>query len=140
MKSFVLSKTIWVQIVAVLCMFIPAVKDWFAANPVQFVAALGAINILVRFVTSGKVTVFADSSSAGTSGSGGTSGWTFLVTCAATVGFVGALPSCATTVTETTMPDGTKITVTAKASDAVAIGAAVDLSRILLPIVIHPTK
>ena len=73
-------------------------------------------------------------------GTGGTSGWALLLTCATAAGFVGALPSCATTVTRTTLPDGTFIEVTAKASDAVAIGAAVEMSRLILPIAIHAEK
>lgn len=94
MKSFLQSKTIWLQIVAVLCMFIPAVKGWFAANPVEFVAALGALNVLVRFCTSGKVTVFADATGS-QSQSGGTSGMTLLLACATAAGLgVLSLPSC----------------------------------------------
>lgn len=50
------------------------------------------------------------------------------------------LPSCSTTVTKTTMPDGTVVEVTAKSSDAAAIGAAVDVSRLVVPILIHPEK
>ena len=32
----------------------PAVRDWFESNPVEFTAALGAVNVLLRFVTVGK--------------------------------------------------------------------------------------
>lgn len=79
--------------------------------------------------------------SAGTSQSGGTSGMTLLLACATAAGLgVLSLPSCATTVTQTTLPDGTVITVTAKASDADAISAAVAMSELILPIIIHPDK
>lgn len=47
---------------------------------------------------------------------------------------------CSTTLTKTTMPDGTVIEVTAKASDPVAIRAAVDISGLLMPLVVRATK
>lgn len=61
-----------------------------------------------------------------------------MVGTAAAVGIL--LPSCATTVTTTTLPDGTTVVVQAKESDAAAIGAAVDVTRLILPILIHPEK
>lgn len=57
-KSILASKTIWVQVAAVAAVLIPAVQTWLTANPVEFVAVLGAVNVIVRFVTSGKVTIF----------------------------------------------------------------------------------
>lgn len=64
-KSFLQSKTVWVQVVTILSAFIPAVRDWLANNPVEFLTALGALNVLVRFVTSGKVKLFSNESGAG---------------------------------------------------------------------------
>lgn len=49
-----LSRTLWINVVALLSMLVPAVRDWLAANPVEFASALGAINVLLRFVTLGK--------------------------------------------------------------------------------------
>ena len=51
---FYLSRTFWVNLVALLSLIVPAVRDWLAANPVEFVSALGAVNVLLRFVTAGK--------------------------------------------------------------------------------------
>lgn len=45
------------------------------------------------------------------------------------------LSGCATTVTTNTLPDGTKVSVTAKSSDPVAIKAAMDAAILLLPII-----
>lgn len=50
------------------------------------------------------------------------------------------LPSCATTVTTTTLPDGTTIVVTAKQADAAAINGAIAISSEILPLVIHRDK
>lgn len=49
-----LSRTLWINVAALLSMLLPSVRDWLAANPVEFTAALGAINVLLRFVTLGK--------------------------------------------------------------------------------------
>lgn len=69
-KPFWQSKTVWVQVLAVLSMFIPAVGAWVASNPVEFVAALAAVNTLVRFVTHGSVGIFQDDDSDGKKGGG----------------------------------------------------------------------
>ena len=62
-KHALKSKTVWVQIAAVVSAMLPVAGDWLRSNPVEFVAALAALNVLVRFVTHGKVTVFSDDSS-----------------------------------------------------------------------------
>lgn len=49
-----LSRTLWINVAALLSLLVPAVRDWLAANPVEFTSALGAINVLLRFVTVGK--------------------------------------------------------------------------------------
>jgi hypothetical protein len=79
-KPFWKSKTLLVQALALAAMFVPPVAAWVAANPVEFVAALGAVNTLVRFATSGRVTLFppdddvsGNGSSVGAGVSGGTS-------------------------------------------------------------------
>lgn len=58
-KSAWKSRTVWLNFVAVLAAFVPTVQEWLAENPVEVVSALAALNILVRFVTSGKVSLFA---------------------------------------------------------------------------------
>ncbi len=59
-KPILKSKTFWVQVLAVLAVLFPAVQEWLAANPVEFVAVLAAINVIVRFVTSGKISILGD--------------------------------------------------------------------------------
>jgi hypothetical protein len=52
------SKTIWVNLAALLSMAIPAVRDWLATNPVEIVSFLAAVGVVLRFVTHGKVSIF----------------------------------------------------------------------------------
>lgn len=59
-KSALMSKTVWIQIASVLSLILPVVGDWLATNPVEFVSALAAINILVRFLTHGKISILTD--------------------------------------------------------------------------------
>lgn len=114
-KSILASKTFWLQLIAVASAFYPPVGLWVAANPVGAVAALGAVNILVRFVTKGAITIFpGDAGSVDGSGGLGGSPLMLLLLCMAAV-LVG-LPSCATV----TAPDGTKTT----KPDAESIGLA----------------
>lgn len=49
-----LSRTLWINVVALLSLLVPSVRDWLESNPVEFTAALGAVNVLLRFVTVGK--------------------------------------------------------------------------------------
>lgn len=49
-----LSRTLWINIVALLSLLVPSVRDWLESNPVEFTAAFGAVNVLLRFVTVGK--------------------------------------------------------------------------------------
>ena len=90
------SKTVWLQIVTVLSLLVPAVREWLVANPVEFVSVLAAANVIVRFVTRGKVSVFsADSENGEKTAGGGSGGLPLLIvgTAAAGVCFT-ALPSC----------------------------------------------
>ena len=59
-KSILKSKTFWVQVLAVLAVLFPPVQAWLASNPVTSVAALAAVNVLVRFVTSGRINILGD--------------------------------------------------------------------------------
>ena len=68
------SKTILVNILALLSMAVPAVREWVAKNPVEPVTAFVALGVLLRFVTSGKIAIFGDdddsSANTGSSGTG----------------------------------------------------------------------
>lgn len=92
-KSIFLSKTFWLQAAALLSLLFPPVKAWFDANPVEFVAALAALNVLLRFATSGKVSLTGGEDATGGSNGSGTIGCVLVF---ATVGAaaVGTLPSC----------------------------------------------
>lgn len=59
-KSIFFSKTFWLQVVALVSAMFPVVQDWLVRNPVQFVAVLAALNVIVRFITSGKVSILDD--------------------------------------------------------------------------------
>ena len=56
-KSFVRSKTFWVNLLALVSMASPEVRQWIANNPVEFTAAWSSLNIVLRFATSGKVSL-----------------------------------------------------------------------------------
>lgn len=49
-----LSRTFWINAAALVSLLVPSVRDWLESNPVEFTTALGAVNVLLRFVTVGK--------------------------------------------------------------------------------------
>lgn len=49
-----LSGTLWLTVAALLAMIFPQVKEWLENNPVEITSVLGAVNVLLRFLTSGK--------------------------------------------------------------------------------------
>lgn len=102
-KSILRSKTFWLQIIAVASSFYPPVGVWVAANPVGALSALGGLNILVRFVTKGQITIFpGDEPDVGNSGGLGGLPLRLLLLVLTAAGLLG-LPSCATS----TAKDGT---------------------------------
>lgn len=56
-KPIYCSKTFWLQVVALASLAAPQVGAWVEANPVSYTAALAALNVLMRFFTSGRVSV-----------------------------------------------------------------------------------
>jgi hypothetical protein len=78
---------------------IPAVQEWLTTNPVSFVAALAAVNVLVRFVTHGRVNLLSTDEGDGKNGGVAPA----IIGLIAAGALMGGLPSCATT----TAPDGT---------------------------------
>jgi hypothetical protein len=104
-KPFWQSKTVWVQLLAMAGVFIPAVAEWVKTNPVEFVAALAALNTLVRFATHGSVSIFQDDESGTAGGNGGSSGESvplLMMATAAGVSLAGGLllSSCAVGIDE----------------------------------------
>ena len=57
-KPFWQSKTLWTQLLAVVSLLIPAVQEWVVSNPVDAGAVFAAVNVVVRFVTHGKISPF----------------------------------------------------------------------------------
>lgn len=49
-----LSGVLWITIVSLVAMIFPAAKEWLEANPVEVTSVLGAVNVILRFVTSDK--------------------------------------------------------------------------------------
>ena len=92
-KSILLSKTFWLQILAFAAVLFPAVQAWLAANPVQAVGALAAANIIVRFVTSGHISIFAGAPAEADAGSS-RGVYPAIIGCIAAAGIMGCLPSC----------------------------------------------
>ena len=67
-----LSRTFWINLAALLSLLLPSVREWLENNPVDFVTALGGVNVLLRFVTYGKHQISSDSDDSDTaSGDGG---------------------------------------------------------------------
>ncbi len=48
-------RTIIVAVVSVIASFFPVVQDWIAANPEGYATLIGAVMVLLRIVTTGKV-------------------------------------------------------------------------------------
>lgn len=91
-KPFYASKTFWLNSIALIAMMFPAAQSWLASNPVEAVAALAAVNVLLRFVTSGKISLGWDTK--GSVGGGGASALAALLGCAG-LGVCGfSLTSC----------------------------------------------
>lgn len=65
-----LSRTFWINLAALLSLFFPAVREWLENNPVDFVAALGGVNVLLRFFTYGKHQISSDDDSESGTGDG----------------------------------------------------------------------
>ena len=57
-KKFWLSKTFWMNvIVPVAACFIPGIDQFIAANPAEVAFVWGLINVGLRFITKGKITI-----------------------------------------------------------------------------------
>jgi len=55
-KNPLKSKTLWFNlVVAALALFSPETRAWLSANPEVVMTTFGLINIILRFVTKGKI-------------------------------------------------------------------------------------
>lgn len=56
-KNILKSKTFWLQAITVGASFVPQVQVLIATSPETVAAVIGAVNVLMRFATSGKVSL-----------------------------------------------------------------------------------
>ena len=64
-KSIFQSKTFWLNVIAMIVALFPACKAWIAANPESTIGVLTALNVIVRFATSGRISLFGAGELAG---------------------------------------------------------------------------
>jgi hypothetical protein len=93
-KPLIRSKTFWLQVLTLLAVFLPGVQDWLARNPVEPVAVLVAVNIIIRFATSGRVTIFREDDGKDGEKSDGPAGGLGLFAFGTAAVLMGGLPSC----------------------------------------------
>lgn len=56
-KTIWLSKTFWLQIALIIAALFPQAQAWLKANPVEVVSVVAALNVLMRFATSGRISL-----------------------------------------------------------------------------------
>lgn len=62
-----LSKYFWTNLSALLALIIPDVRAWLDSNPIEFFSALGAVNILLQFISGGKYQLAGEDGQSGQS-------------------------------------------------------------------------
>lgn len=92
-KSFLLSKTFWVNLIALAALFFPVVREWAAAEPEAPVILLAFVNLVLRTVTRQPISISLDGVSDGKH-SGGSGGSLPLVLLLMVGLALLALPSC----------------------------------------------
>jgi hypothetical protein len=98
MKTIFLSKTFWVQVIALASLLFPPVREWVETNPIEFGAVWAALNVLVRFATHDRVSISgSDAGEKGekANGSGGVGTLPLIAIVGTTAALLtAALPSC----------------------------------------------
>lgn len=92
-KSIVLSKTFWLNLLFIIAAFFPQVNTWIADNVQTTASVWGALNILLRFATNGRITLQGAGETDGTA-TGMPPCWVMGIAAAGLVAT--ALPSCTT--------------------------------------------
>ncbi|PNC79960.1 hypothetical protein CXU01_08755 [Akkermansia muciniphila] len=64
---FYLSKYFWTNLAALLALIIPDVRAWLDSNPIEFFSVLGAVNILLQFISGGKYQLAGEDGQSGQS-------------------------------------------------------------------------
>lgn len=59
-KTLFSSKTAAVQAVVAVAAFVPVARDFVAAHPQEVLLGLALVNLAVRLITKGKVTIFGE--------------------------------------------------------------------------------
>ena len=77
-KSPAKSKTIHFQILTILSVLVPGVKDWLVANPEAFLSLLTAANVILRLVTKGPLKMSVGSSNSASAVGVSLIGWLFM--------------------------------------------------------------
>lgn len=90
-KSIFRSKTFWLQVVTVASVLSPQVRAFVALNPVEATAMIAALNTLLRFATSGRVTLLSSKEDEEGQNGGG-SGWNLLIATMGLAASAGMLP------------------------------------------------
>ncbi len=94
-KPIYQSKTAWLQVITLIAAFFPQVQTFLIAHPQAAIAILGALNIAVRIVTRGEITIFADGTDAAANNSGTSPAWVAPLLTGVTAAGIGlSLPSC----------------------------------------------
>lgn len=99
-KSIFSSKTFYLNLIAILMLFLPVAKDWLEKNPGTMVMVLGIANLLVRLMTDKGIRIW-ESGGALEDGSDGGARlplWAMIAT-AGSFALV-SLPSCSPTTRE----------------------------------------
>jgi hypothetical protein len=92
-KSILQSRTFWVNVIAFLLLFLPAVQAWLQENPKSGFSILAALNLVLRTLTSSGIDIFASGGATKEEASGGmVPGW-FGIAVAGSL-CIGSLPSC----------------------------------------------
>lgn len=77
-KSPAKSKTIHFQILTILSVLVPGVKDWLVNNPEAFLSLLTAANVILRLVTKGPLKMSVGSSNSASAVGVSLIGWLFI--------------------------------------------------------------
>lgn len=93
-KPFFLSRTFWVNVIALLALFFPAVREWAAAEPEAPIIILAFVNLVLRTVTNKSITISKDDGDTDDGKSSGGFGGLPLALMLAAAIIVVCLPAC----------------------------------------------